>query len=98
MSDKHDNSLLIFEMAALSRMLEMAALSRMLDISRRDKIRNVDIRERLVGIKENLVQKVCQRRHTWLGHIWRINNERIAKFALEGKQRVGKPKRSWLPT
>ena len=91
MSDKHENSLLIFEMAALSRML---------DISRRDKIRNVDIRERLVGIKENLVQKVCQRQHTWLGHIWRINNERIAKFALEGKVEgkplVGKPKISWL--
>ena len=92
MSGKHENKLLVFEMAALRRML---------GVSRRDKIRNVDIRERL-GVKETLVQKVYQRQHTWLGHVWRMNNERIAKFALEGKvegkRRVGKPKISWLPT
>ena len=33
-------------------------------------------------------------------HVWRMNNARIAKFALEGKvegkRRVRKPKLSWL--
>ena len=43
---------------------------------------------------------VYQRQHTWLGHVWQMNNERIAKFALEGKEegtRHGKLK-IWLPT
>jgi len=66
-----------------------------------EKNRNVDIRERL-GVKETLMQKVHQIQHTWLDHVWRMNNERIAKFAREGKvkgkRRVGKPKISWLPT
>ena len=45
---------------------------------------------------------VYQRQHTWLGHVWQMNNERIVKFALEckveGKRHVGKYKISWLPT
>ena len=45
---------------------------------------NVDIQERL-GIKETLVQMVYERQHTWLGHVWRMNNNRIAKLALEGE-------------
>ena len=48
MSGKHENKPLVFEMAALRRML---------GISCREKICNVDIRERLV-VKETLVQKV----------------------------------------
>ena len=79
----------------------MVVLRRMLGVIRRDKIRNVDIRERL-GVKETLVQKVYQKHHTWLGHALRMHNERITKFALEGKvddkRRVGKHKTSWLPT
>ena len=70
-------------------------------MSHENEIRNVDIRERLVGVKETLVQKFYKRQHTWLGHVWRMNNERITKFALEGKvegkRRVGKLKISWLP-
>ena len=42
MSCKHENKLLVFEMAALRGMLA---------VSHRDKIRNVDIQERL-GVKE----------------------------------------------
>ena len=73
----------------------MAAFRRMLAVSLRDKIRNFNIQERL-GVKETLVQLDCQRQHSWLCHVWRMNNERIAKFALEGKvdeqRRVGKRK------
>ena len=42
-----------------------------------------------------------QRQHTWLGHVWRMNNE-IAKLTLEGKVEgktcVCKPNISWLLT
>jgi len=38
------------------------------------------------------------RQLTWLGHVQQMNNERIAKLALEGKvsgkPRVGRPKKS----
>ena len=86
MSGKNENKHLVSEMAALGRML---------GVSRRDKIRDVEIRERL-GVNETLVQRVYQRQHTWLDYVWRMNNERIVKFALdskvESKRRVGKPK------
>ena len=69
--------------------------------SGRDKTSTVDILK-ILRVKETVVQKVYQRRYTGLGHGWRINNERIVNFALEGKmedkQRVGKPKISWLRT
>ena len=75
MSGKHENKLLVFERAALRRML---------GLSGRDKICNVDIRERL-GVKKSLLQNMYQRQHTWLGHARQMNNGGIAKSALEGK-------------
>ena len=48
MNGKHENKHLVFEMAALRKML---------GVSCRDKICNVDIWERL-GVKETLVQKI----------------------------------------
>ena len=57
---------------------------RMLGVSCRDKICNVKIRE-ILRVTETLMQKVYLRQNTWLGHVWQMNNETIAKFALEGK-------------
>ena len=50
------------------------------------------------GNLKKLVQQVFKRQHTWLGYVFRISNERIAKIApevkVEGRRHVGRPKMS----
>jgi len=87
-----ENKLLVFEMAALRKIL---------GVNRLDKIRNEEIRRR-TGCHRTIVQVVCERQHRWLGHVLRMNDERIAKTVVQGKvegtRRRGKPRATWLKT
>ena len=81
---------------------EMAALRRILGVRRIEKIRNEEIRARTACVK-TIVQVVYQRQHRWLGHTLRLDRERIAITALQGKvegaRRQGRPRvvvRTWL--
>lgn len=80
---------------------EMAALRKILGVSRLDKIRNEEIRRR-TGCNRTVVQVIYERQHRWLGHVLRMNDERIARTALhgkvDGKRRQGKPKLTWIKT
>ena len=87
-----ENKLLVFEMAALRKIL---------GVTRLDKIRNDEIRRR-TGCHRTIVQVVCERQHRWLGHVLRMHDERIAKTVVQGKvegtRRRGKPRATWLKT
>ena len=78
---------------------EMSALRKILGVSKLDKIRNVDIRTR-TGCTRSIVQIVYERQHKWLGHVLRMDSERIAPTVLQGrvdgKRRQGKPRETWF--
>ena len=64
-----------------------------------EKIRNEEIRRRL-GCTNTLVQLFYVRQHKWLGHVLRMNDERIAKIVIKGKidgiKRKGRPRTAWM--
>ena len=74
----------------------MAALRKILRVRKFDKIRNDEIRRRL-GCTNTLVYV---RQHKWLGHVLRMDDERIAKIVLQGKvdgiKRKGRPRTAWM--
>ena len=78
---------------------EMAALRRILGVHIMDKMRNEHIREAL-NMAETIIQQVHKRQHRWLGHVLRMNENRIAKTTLhgriEGTKRRGRPRTTWL--
>ena len=51
------------------------------------------------GWVKTVVQIVYERQHKWLGHVLRMNNNRIARNTLQGKvegsRRRGKPRTTW---
>ena len=64
-----------------------------------DKMRKDDIRKAL-NQTETVVQTVHRRQHQWLGHVLRMDKNRIANIALhgrvEGTARRGRPRTTWM--
>jgi hypothetical protein len=82
---------------------EMAALRRILGVKKLDKLRNETIRTRLgLDCSDTIVKAVFVRQHTWFGHVLRMDNSRIARIVVQGKvegtRKRGKPRTSWLST
>ena len=50
-----------------------------------DKIRNDETRK-IIGCMSTIAQLVYDRQHKWLGHVLCMDNERIAKKLLQGKE------------
>ena len=72
-----EKQLLVFEMAALRKILRIHIM---------DKIRNENIRKAL-NLTDTIVQKVHERQHKWLGHVLRMDGNRITNTALHGRGR-----------
>jgi hypothetical protein len=55
-----------------------------------------------LDVKDNVVNEIRQRRLTWLGHVLRMDQNRIPKVALRwtppGKRKSGRPKMTWRRT
>jgi len=53
-----------------------------------------------LNLTDTVVQKVQERQHKWLGHIVRMDENRIANTVLhgrvEGTPRRGRPRTTWL--
>ena len=62
-------------MAALRTILRGRKLYKILD----DEIRKI------VGFTNTLVKQVYVRQHKWLGHVFRMDHEGLAKTVLKGK-------------
>jgi len=94
LKQEEENKLLVFEKAAFQKILRVRLL---------DKIRNVNIRSR-VGLdpSDTILRTVFERQHTWLGHVLRTDNSRIARTFLQGRAEVtrkrDKPRTKWLQT
>lgn len=77
---------------------EMAALCKIAGVNLVDRIRNDDIRAEL-GQKRKISDEVHERQTRWLGHVLRMDNERILKMVLEGRmegtRRAGRPRINW---
>lgn len=75
--------------------LEMAALRKLLGVHILDK----KIRKALNQI-QTIMQKVHERQHQWLGHVLRMDKNRIANIALntrvEGTTKRGRPRITWM--
>lgn len=84
------NSLLVFEMSVLRRIL---------GVNRRDRWRNEDVRMTL-GVTTNVVAEIQPRRLTYFGHVCRMKTERLPHISLFGRvhgtRPVGRPKKRWL--
>ena len=70
-----------------------------MDVSRRDHIKNEDIRVHL-GITEDIVDKIQERRLKYFGHGFRMDNCRLRNIALygrvEGSRARGRPRKRWV--
>jgi len=55
------------------RTVEMCCLRWIMDVSRRDHIKNEDIRAHL-GITEDIVERIQERRLRYFGHVVRMDN------------------------
>ena len=62
---------------------EMRCLRSILGVRRRDRLRNDDIRERL-GIRNNILDTIKERRLRWFGHVLRRPPESILGGAYAG--------------
>ena len=76
---------------------EMKPLRTIVKKTRRDHIRNEDIR-RMVGVIP-MLNKIEKRQLQWLGHVERMDEERIAKkrwnWTPEGRRSRGRPRKRW---
>ena len=83
------------------RVFEMTCLRKIEGVTRKDRIRNTVIYDRL-NIKQDIVDKVRNRRMRYFGHVSRMGNERYPKIALNGyvhgKRSRGRPKKRWIDT
>ena len=85
-----ENRLLVFEMTCLRKIL---------GVNRLDKIRNTTVRKSL-DLKENLIERISQKRLCYYGHIMRMNTQRMTYITLNGmvqrnRQRE-RPVKRWL--
>ena len=82
--------LLVFEVAALKKILGIHIMARMI---------NENIRKAL-NLTNTTVQKLHERQHRWLGPVLRMDKNRIANTALhgrvEGTHKIGRLKKTWL--
>ena len=69
------------EMNRELRVFEMGCLRRIMDVSKRDHIKNEDIRAHL-GITEDIVERIQERRLRYFGHVVRMDNCRLPNIAL----------------
>ena len=74
---------------------------KILKISYKDHVRNIEVLER-TGMTE-VTQQIQQRRLRWLGHVFRMKDQRIPKMAMEWKKTShkrgrGRPKTTWRST
>ena len=85
-----ENRLLVFEVTCLRKIL---------GVSRLDKIRNKTIRKSL-NLKENLIERISQKRLRYYGHIMRMNTQRMPYITLngmvQGNRQQGRPVKRWL--
>ena len=84
-----ENRLLVFEMTCLRKIL---------GVSRLDQIRNTTIRKSL-DLKENLNERISQKRLRFYDHIMRMNTQRMPYIPLNGMvqgNRRGRPVKRWL--
>ena len=77
----------------------MAALGKIIGIHIMDKIRNKNTRKAF-NLTDTIVQKVNESQHKWLGHVLRLDENKIANTALhgrvEGTNKRGRPKTTWV--
>ena len=80
----------------------MKCLRKVLNISWQDHITNHDIATRTSRKEEYIVNIVRRRQHTWLGHVLRMDGNRLPKMSLQahahGKRYRGRPRQSWIDT
>jgi len=83
------------------KVFEMACLRKIEGVTRRDRIRNEEIYRR-VGMNQDILSWIQQRRLRYFGHISRLQDNRYPKIALHGRfhgQRCrGRPKKRWIDT
>jgi sorting nexin-29 len=83
---------------SMLNVFEMAALRKIAGVKLIDKIRNEAIREQL-GQRRTIVNEVHERQNRWLGHVLRMDGNRIPITTLEGRvegvRRQGRPRTSW---
>ncbi len=70
-----EKQLLVFEMAALRTILGVRII---------DKMRNDDIRKAL-NQTEAIMKNVHDRQHQWLGHVLRMDKNRMANITVHGR-------------
>ena len=78
-------------------------MRRILNIKWKDKVTNVEVRERAgIKVNENILNLIQKRQSMWLGHVLRMDKQRIPNMLLfhqlDGKRRQGKPRTTWLGT
>ena len=87
-----ENRLLVFEMTCLRKIL---------GVSRLDKIRNTTIRKSL-DLKEDIIERISQKRLRYYGHIMRINTQRmpyikhLMEWSKETDNEDGQERGGWM--
>ena len=78
----------------------MKCLRKVLNICWQDHITNHDIATRTLRREEYIVNVVRRRQHTWLGHLLRMDGNRLPKMRLQAhahrKRYRGRPRQSWI--
>ena len=76
---------------------EMRSLRTIINKTRRDRVRNDNVR-RTVGVAP-MINKIEKGQLRWLGHLMRMNENRIAKkrwnWAPNGRRSRGRPRKRW---
>ena len=90
LNQKQKNKLLVTEMDFWRRSAR---------VSRQDRIRNERIRD-IMGVGEDIVEKIEQKQLRWYGHVERMPPERIPRMVLQwiptDRRKRGRPKCSWI--
>src|SRR5271169_6830604 len=80
----------------------MKCLRKLLNISWYEHISNKEGAARASRTEEYIVNKVQHRQHTWLGHILRMEGNRLPKISLQAHAHHatyrGRPRKNWIDT
>ena len=83
------------------KVFEITCLRKTESVTRRDRIKNEKIYRR-VGMNQDILTRIQQRRLRYFGHISRLQDNRYPKIALhgriQGQQCRGRPKKRWIDT
>lgn len=78
----------------------MKCLRKVLNISWRDHITNKEVAARATRKEEYIVRLVQHRQHTWLGHVLRMQGNRLPKMSLQAHAHNtryrGRPRKNWI--